>query len=148
MPDLKQATPQRRLGRSLLAVFAGLIVIFAVTTGVDAVLHGTGVFPPPGQPMATALWLLAMGYRLVIAIAGCALAARLAPYRPMTHAMVLGWIGVVLSTLGVIATWGRGPGFGPVWYPISLVVTALPCAWLGGRLGSPAASVARAEVNP
>jgi len=23
---------------------------------------------------------------------------------------------------------------GPAWYPIALVITALPCAWLGGRL--------------
>jgi hypothetical protein len=24
-----------------------------------------------------------------------------------------------------------GPEFGPHWYPVSLIVTALPCAWLG-----------------
>ena len=52
----------------------------------------------------------------------------------MWHAMVLGAIGVVLSTLGTVATWDKGPGFGPKWYPISLIVTSLPCAWLGAKL--------------
>ena len=33
------------------------------------------------------------------------------------------------------ATWNKGPEFGPHWYPLALVATALPCAWLGGRLG-------------
>jgi len=38
----------------------------------------------------------------------------------------------VLSTGGVIAA--MNIDLGPVWYPISLLVTALPCAWLGGVL--------------
>jgi hypothetical protein len=52
----------------------------------------------------------------------------------MAHAMLLGWVGLALSALGVVVTWNLGPGYGPRWYPISLVVTALPCAWLGGKL--------------
>ncbi len=31
-------------------------------------------------------------------------------------------------------TWDRGPEFGPHWYPLALVATALPCAWAGGLL--------------
>ena len=26
------------------------------------------------------------------------------------------------------------PAFGPHWYPVALIVTAIPCAWLGGKL--------------
>jgi hypothetical protein len=33
-----------------------------------------------------------------------------------------------------VGTWNSGPEFGPKWYPLALVVVALPCAWLGGRL--------------
>ena len=33
--------------------------------------------------------------------------------------MVLGFIGVVVSTAGTVATWGMGPAFGPHWYPLS-----------------------------
>ncbi len=39
-------------------------------------------------------------------------------------------IGVLLSTLGAIAMWD----FGMHWYPIALIVSSLPCAWIAGRL--------------
>ena len=48
----------------------------------------------------------------------------------MAHALVLGIIGLAACITGVVAMWGVGP----VWYPIALVVLAMPCAWLGGRL--------------
>jgi len=52
----------------------------------------------------------------------------------MKHALVLGVVGLIVSTAGAVATWNKGPEFGPHWYPIALIVTAIPCAWLGGRL--------------
>jgi hypothetical protein len=76
--------------------------------------------------------LLATLYRVVYAIFGSYLTARLAPQRPMKHALVGGLIGLVLASVGAAATWNKGPEFGPHWYPLALVVTALPCAWLGG----------------
>ena len=129
-----ETPPQQRLGRSVGAVFAGLVLIVVLSTAIDAVLHGTGVYPPPGQPMSTGLWLLATAYRLVISVFGCYLTARLAPGRPMGHALTLGGIGVLISLAGTIYAWDKGPGFGPRWYPVGLVVTALPMAWLGGWL--------------
>ena len=87
--------------------------------------------------MPDVLWALATAYRIAYGIAGCWLAARLAPDRPMWHALALGWLGVVLSTFGTVATWNLGPAFGPKWYPIALVLTALPSAWVGGKLRRP-----------
>lgn len=117
--------------RSIGAVAAGLVSIFAVTTATDLVMHATGVFPPVGAPpMSNALFLLAFAYRFVYDVAGCYLTARLAPRRPMRHALVLGSIGLVLSIAGAIAMWDAGPA----WYPLGLAASALPCAWLGGRL--------------
>lgn len=130
-----ERTPRRGLGRLVGAVIAGFLVIVVLSSAVDAVMHGTGIFPSPGQPMATELWVLATLYRLVICIGGCALAARLASDRPMRAAWTLGVIGIVLSTLGAVLTWNEGPAFGPKWYAILLVLTALPCAWVGGTLG-------------
>jgi hypothetical protein len=43
-------------------------------------------------------------------------------------------VGLVAATIGLVATWNSGPELGPKWYPILLVVTALPCVWLGGRM--------------
>src|SRR5437762_1621896 len=120
----------RRIG----AVLAGLVVIFVLSTAADLVMHATGVFPPWGQPMSDALFALATAYRIVISIGGCYLAARLAPTRPMQHALVLGAISVVISIIGAAVTIGRGPEFGPMWYPLALVAAAMPCAWVGGRL--------------
>ena len=121
----------RRILRSIGAVAAGLVAIFAVTTAVDAVMHATGVYPARGAlPMSGALFLLAFAYRVVIDVAGCWLTARLAPARPLRHALVLGAIGLLLSIAGAAAFWSAGPH----WYPIAVAVSALPCAWLGGRL--------------
>ena len=120
----------RRIG----AVLAGLILIIVLDIGLDVIMHATGIYPPWFQPMATGLWLVALGYRTIDSIAGTYLAARLAPDRPVAHALVLGCLGVVFSTIGVIATWNKGPEFGPKWYPIALVIIALPCALIGGTL--------------
>jgi hypothetical protein len=119
------------LGRSVGAVFAGLIAIFAVTTAADVVLHATGVFPPlDGPPMSSALFLVAFAYRFVFDVAGSYLTARLAPERPMRHALILGSIGLALSLAGAIAMWNAGPA----WYGLGLAASALPCAWVGGRI--------------
>ena len=124
----------KNIGRSIAAVLAGFVAVVILSLGADFVLHASGVFPPLGQLMSDALLLLATVYRTVFAIAGCYLTARLAPDRPMRHAMVGGVIGLVLSTVGAVVTWNQGPAFGPHWYPIALIATALPCAWVGGKL--------------
>lgn len=122
-------------GRSGWAVFAGFLVVVVLSMGTDAVMHATGVFPPFGEPMSDSRFLLVTVYRVVYAILGSTLTARLAPQRPMKHALVGGVIGLVLASVGAAATWNKGPEFGPHWYPLALVATALPCAWVGGRLG-------------
>lgn len=124
----------RRMLRSIGAVAAGLIAVVVLSIGTDAVMHATNLFPPSGQRMTDGLFVLATAYRSIYAIVGGYIAARLAPARPMKHALVLGFIGVLLGTAGLLATWNAGPELGPRWYPIALVVTALPCAWLGGKL--------------
>ena len=122
----------RNTKRSIAAVFAGLITIIVATTAVDILLHVTGVYPPMNQPLDDQGALLASSYRLIISIAGAYLTARLAPARPLRHAVILGYVGIVLGLVGAIATWNAG--LGPRWYPISLVVLALPQCWLGGKL--------------
>ena len=127
------ATPARprRLLRSVGAVLGALAANAVLSLAIDQVLHVLGVYPPWGQPMDDSRFLLATAYRLVIGVASGYLAARLAPDRPMRHAIALGVVGVVLSLAGALATWNR-PELGPKWYPLSLIVLAIPCAWLGG----------------
>lgn len=123
--------PPRRIGRSIGAIFLGLVAVVALSTGGDMIFHATGVFPPPGEPMPQhELLALALSYRLVFDTLGPYLAARFAPSAPMRHALILGTIGFVLGVLGAVVMWNAGPN----WYPIALAATALPCAWVGGRL--------------
>ncbi len=118
--------------QSIWAVVAGVLVSIVVTTLVDLVLHLAHVFPPIKEPINDALALLATSYRIVISVAGAWLTARLAPNRPLQHALILGYLGVVLGLVGVIATWNKG--LGPRWYPIALVVLAVPQCWVGGKI--------------
>jgi hypothetical protein len=115
-------------------VLAGFIAIVVVSLGTDQLLHSLGVYPPWGEPMYdTGLNLLALIYRIVYGVLGSYLTARLAPRAPMRHALILGAIGFVVSLAGAI-TATTMVDLGPAWYPIALVLTALPCAWLGGAL--------------
>jgi len=125
-----------RVLRSIVAVLAGMIVGIALTLGTDELLHLTHVFPPWGASMVgfDGALLLATVYRTIYGIAASYITARLAPGRPMLHAMVGGTLGLVASIVGAVATWNKGPAFGPHWYPLALVVLALPSAWAGGKL--------------
>lgn len=118
--------------RSIWAVVAGAVAAVVVTTLVDIVLHVVRVYPPLKQPINDQLALLATAYRVVIGIGGAWLTASLAPANPMKHALILGYLGVVFGLIGVVATWNLG--LGPHWYPIALVVLAMPQSWLGGKL--------------
>lgn len=114
------------------AVAAGFVATAALSIGTDAVLHAAGVFPGLGERMSDPLFVLAAAYRAAYTVAGGWITARLAPSRPMRHALVLGVIGLLVGTVGLVATWGRG--LGPAWYPIAVVAMALPCVWAGAAI--------------
>jgi hypothetical protein len=118
--------------KSIWAVAAGVLFIVVASTLVDIVLHLAHVFPPMDQPIDDALALLATSYRVVIGIGGAWLTARLAPNQPMKHALILGYVGVALGLAGLVATWNLG--LGPRWYPVALVVLAIPQCWVGGKI--------------
>src|SRR5687767_11499532 len=118
--------------KSIGAVLAGLIFIATTHTGTDAILEGTGVLPKGHLNVGPGLILLVIFYRTIFSIAGCYLTAKFAPRNPMKHSLILGGIGTVLSAAGAIAA--ADMNIGPAWYGWSLVVIALPIAWLAGRL--------------
>ena len=93
--------------KSIWAVVAGVLFIIVVTTLVDIALHALSVFPSMDQPLDDRLATLATSYRIVISIVGAWLTARLAPAKPMKHALILGLVGTIL---GWWASWRRGTG--------------------------------------
>lgn len=135
---MSETEPEKNIGRSIGAVLGGMVVGIVITVVTDVVLHAVHVFPPWGASMVgfDGALLLATGYRTVYGVLGGYIIARLAPGRPMQHALVGGVIGLVVSILGAVLTWNKGPAFGPHWYPVVLVVLAMPQAWVGGKLHS------------
>ncbi len=131
---MNETHPPRRLGRSLLALLAGMLAGILLSVGTDVLLHAIGLFPALGQPVSSPLLLLATAYRTVYGVVSSYIAARLAPNRPVMHALVLGMLGFVVCIVGAVATWNKGPAFGPHWYPVALIVLAIPTAWVGGKL--------------
>jgi hypothetical protein len=124
----------RRTGRSILALLAGFIAVVVLSLGTDLLLHAIGTFPAGDVVMSNPLFVLATVYRTVYGLVGSYITARLAPNRPMQHALVGGALGLVAGTVGAVATWNHVPSLGPHWYPLALIATAMPTAWAGGKL--------------
>ncbi|MBI1792882.1 MAG: hypothetical protein HYR70_01655 [Chloroflexi bacterium] len=118
--------------KSIGAVVAGIVIIIALTLITDAVLEGIGVLPRGPLGNQTGLQILELVYRTIYNIIGGFAAARLAPNRPMRHAVIMGIVSTIMGLLGAAATWNLN--LAPAWYSAAIVVVALPCAWLGGRL--------------
>lgn len=118
--------------RSVGAVLAGFIFIGITHTGVDAILENIGVLPKGNLHVGTGLILMVIGYRAVLSLIGCYITARLAPNSPMKHALALGIVGLLLSTVGAVVT--ANLNLGPSWYAWTLVAISLPIAWVAGKL--------------
>src|SRR5437660_12094047 len=120
---MSDTIPPRRIGRSIIAVLVGMVVGIAITLSTDEILHMIGVFPPWGSSMVgfDGALLLATAYRTVYGVAASYVIARLAPDRPMLHALVGGVVGLAVGILGAALTWNKGPAFGPHWYPLALI---------------------------
>lgn len=92
--------------KSIGAILAGFITVFVLSTATDFVLESLGIFPPIGQGIfVTWMLLVAFVYRSIYTIAGGYVTARLAPNRPMRHAIILGIVGIVAGSIGVVVGW-------------------------------------------
>jgi len=124
--------------KSILAILAGIIFIVVTHTVTDFILESLGIFPPPPNRAAgqrfDVTWMVvtALVYRIIFQVAGGYLTARLSPSRPMLHALILGLIGLVMSTAAAITVIPLD--WGPAWYPIALALSSLPSVWFGGLL--------------
>lgn len=117
--------------KSIGAVIAGFATLVILSIITDIILEKTGVMKT--EPFVeNPVWLIVIIilYRTIFNTFGCYLTARLAPGKPMKHAIILGIIGVLLTIAGLIVMWDIPPR----WYPISLIILTLPAAWLGGKI--------------
>lgn len=120
-------------GRSIWAVVAGLIVVVGLALIGDVISQKTGLYPMDGSVATNGAFAIFLAYRLVFTVLGGYVTARLAPQNPVKHAVILGAIGTAGALAGVIAMAVKNMP-GPVWYPWALVITAIPCTWLGAKI--------------
>jgi hypothetical protein len=132
-PSASVGSKQSTIGRSIWAVVAGFLIIIVLSLGTDQILHLLRVYPKWNEPMwDPKLNALALSYRLIYDTFGSYVTARLAPRAPVKHALIGGFIGLVLS-LGGVAAAMKG-NMGPLWYPIALALSSPLTAWIGGML--------------
>ena len=124
----------KHIGKSILAILAGFVVVVAISIGTDTILELTGVLPKFGTGLSDSQALLATVYRTIYGVLGSYITARIAPNKPMMHALIGGAIGMVIATIGAAVTWKHVPPLAPHWYAVSLIIGALPTAWLGAQI--------------
>lgn len=119
--------------QSIGAVLAGFALIGTLGYLTDTVLQYFRILPVTGTVrFESGHSLLAVSYHLIFTLIGGYLTARLAPDRPIAHALVLGVLGVIISTLGLIAI--VTGDLAPAWYGWALIIFSLPVTWTGGKL--------------
>lgn len=118
------------IGRSLLAFVAAIAVASILSYGTDALLVAAGIMEANIATNSVGIIVLVVIYRTIYSVAGAFVLAKLAPSRPMTHAIALG----VFGALGSLAAGFSMPGIASLWYAVALAVLALPSAWLGAKL--------------
>jgi hypothetical protein len=109
----------RQRWQRTVAVLAGFLSVAILSFGTDHML-------------SPAWGALALSYRLFYGVIGGYVTARLAPYAPIHHSVILGLVGFLLSAGAAIATIPLD--IGPAWYPIALALIALPTSAAGGVL--------------
>ncbi len=119
--------------KSIASVMIGAGVTVLLSIGTDGLMRALGIFPAV-PPMKDSLFVLLTAYRTFFGFVGAYLTARIAPNKQMMHALVLGTLGLTATVAGAIATWNKLPSLGPKWYPIALIVLALPPAWAGAKV--------------
>jgi len=127
--------------RSVLAVFAGFLVLCLFSFGTDAGLRALlpGSYGPDGQVTSTHTLLLCALAAVLSTVAGGYAAGRLAPSRPARHALTLGVAALAFGVAVSFAMWSTAP----LWYHVLGWVLAVPSALAGGRLAERARRSAR-----
>ena len=117
--------------KSIGAIVAGMAVGAILSVATDKILETTGIMKiNPFDANSVWLIILVVIYRTTYNLVGTYVTAKLAPSKPMKHAIILGIIGTVVGITGTIIMWH----ISSYWYPISLVILTMPAAWLGGKL--------------
>ncbi len=127
---MNDITKQASLGRSILAVFAGVLINLITSIVVDSTLSAIGIYPPRGESMSGGLYILALSYRFPVAVVAGYVTAKLSLRKPMAHALVLAGVVAAGTYTSAVVMHSDRPG----WYAPGLIVIAVLCSILGGQI--------------
>jgi hypothetical protein len=133
---VNDTTKHASLGRSILAVFAGVLINLITSIVVDSTLSAIGIYPPRGESMSGGLYILALSYRFPVAVVAGYVTAKLSLRKPMTHALVLAGVVAAGTYTSAVVMHSDRPG----WYAPGLIVIAVLCSILGGQIYARASS--------
>jgi hypothetical protein len=121
------------MGRSILAIVVGFVLTGALNVGTQMLLQGAApeMFPPAGTPNVNMTSLLLIcAYVAVYGVLGCYVTARLAPSRPLLHALSMGGLALAMSIPMTMSAWNDAPA----WFNVYNLLAVMPYAYLGGRI--------------
>ncbi len=119
--------------KSTGAVLAGFVTIFILSGVTSAILVNIGVYPNGKLPLHGSP-LVIIGILVSQAIfymAGCFVTAKLAPFKPIRHVLVVGGVGAILNLLTALGMMKDTASF---WFFLALAIMSLSIAWLSGKL--------------
>ncbi len=131
-PMAARTSPEEvALFKSIRAVAIGFLFIGSLSFAADAVVRK---FVPNAfigaRTDSIPILILTIVYVAMFSIVGSYTTAHLAPKDPMKHAVALGVLNLIFTTIGAILVWNTAP----VWYHVASLALVMPYAWIGGRL--------------
>ncbi len=118
--------------KNILAIALGFLTVVILSILTDFTLESISLFPPASNTglYNNKLLAIALTYRSIYTILGGYVTARLSADNTRKNIIILGTIGTIFGTLGVIAGWNLSHH----WYPIALAVLGFPCIWLKNNI--------------
>lgn len=120
------------MGRSVLAVIAGALVMVAGVVAMSFVLlrvvPGVDDSGTERRPIVALSLLLCAN--LFVAVLGGYVTALVAPRDPVRHALALGAVQWVLYVASAVSQRGGVP----LWWHVGMAVFLIPLVWLGGQV--------------
>ncbi|MBL7922289.1 MAG: hypothetical protein JNJ40_18385 [Bacteroidia bacterium] len=122
---------KKSIWKSIGAIVAGFLLGAVLSILGDIIFNSIGLMNMEKfTETSTGIIFAIIVYRFTFNVVGCYLTAKLAPNKPMKHALIIGLIGTVLAILGSAAMWDKAVA----WYNISVILISFPSAWLGAKL--------------
>lgn len=119
--------------KSIGVILLAFVVIALLSTLTDFLLESIGVLPNPQKGLFEK-WaiLLVLFYRGIYTIFAGYIVAKLAPTKPVLHAIILGIIGSLITVIAVCSPSFSGKA--PLWFGFTLAAITIPCLWVGVRI--------------